>query len=152
MFRFTKKIGRPALADVTATLTLDQRMKSRSRIALDDGREAGIFLERGESLKEHDCLATEDGMVVKIKAAPELVSRVETDDPLSLARACYHLGNRHVAVQIEAGRLRYLHDRVLDEMVRGLGLEVRVEHAPFEPEPGAYGARAQAHEGHVHQR
>jgi urease accessory protein len=77
--------------------------------------------------------------VVRVEAASERVSTVRSDDPLRLSRACYHLGNRHVALQIEPGRLRYLHDRVLDDMVRSLGLEVDTEDAPFEPEPGAYG-------------
>jgi urease accessory protein len=62
-----------------------------------------------------------------------------------LARACYHLGNRHVPLQIESRRLRYLHDHVLDAMVLGLGLSVVVEDAPFDPEPGAYGGQVPAH-------
>jgi urease accessory protein len=73
-----------------------------------------------------------------ILAAPEQVSVARTDDALLLARACYHLGNRHVALQITPGELRYLADHVLDDMVRGLGLAVTQESAPFEPEAGAY--------------
>ena len=67
---------------------------------------------------------------------------METDDPKALARAAYHLGNRHVPVQVGDGWLRYLADHVLDDMLRGLGLEPKSEQAPFEPESGAY--------GHVH--
>ena len=63
--------------------------------------------------------------------------------------ASYHLGNRHVPLQIAPGRLRYQHDHVLDDMVRGMGLEVTVEEAPFEPEPGAYGGHHTSH-GHGH--
>ncbi len=118
-------------------------------MTLDDGREAGIFLERGDALRDGDCLISDDGLVVQVKAAAELVSTATCADPLLLARACYHLGNRHVALQIEPGRLRYLHDHVLDDLVRGLGLEVTVEDAPFEPEPGAYGGHAHGH-GHNH--
>ena len=66
-------------------------------------------------------------------------------DPWSLARAAYHLGNRHVALQVGSGWLRYLHDHVLDDMVRGLGFEVVVEEAPFEPEAGAYGGHGHSH-------
>ena len=62
------------------------------------------------------------------------------DDPQLLARAAYHLGNRHVPLQIANGLLRYQHDHVLDEMLRGLNLDVQIEQAPFEPEPGAYGS------------
>ena len=116
---------------------------------LDDGREAGIFLERGDALHEGDLLHGDDGLAVRVTAAAEQVSTVTCSDPLLLARACYHLGNRHVALQIEPGRLRYLHDHVLDDLVRGLGLEVTVEDAPFEPEPGAYGGHAHGH-GHNH--
>jgi urease accessory protein len=153
MIHLTHKVAGPAHPDATVTLTLDQRVKSRLRVALDDGREAGIFLERGETLKDGDCLAAENGFVVRIIAGPERVSSVATPDPLLLARACYHLGNRHVALQIEPGRLRYLHDHVLDDLVRGLGLAVTVEDAPFEPESGAYGGSAHGHEhGHGHGR
>jgi urease accessory protein len=135
------------------TLSLEQRWKSRLRVALDDGREAGIFLERGDALKDGDHLASDDGLEVQVKAAPERVSTVACADPLLLARACYHLGNRHVALQIEPGRLRYLHDHVLDDLVRGLGLAVRVEQAPFEPESGAYGGPVHSHDpGRDHHR
>ncbi len=135
------------------TLSLEQRWKSRLRVALDDGREAGIFLERGDALKDGDHLASDDGLEVQVKAAPERVSTVACADSLLLARACYHLGNRHVALQIEPGRLRYLHDHVLDDLVRGLGLAVRVEQAPFEPESGAYGGPVHSHDpGHDHHR
>jgi len=150
MIHLTHKVTGPAEPPATITLTLDQRAKSRLRGVLDDGREAGIFLERGETLKDGDCLASEDGLVVRVIAAAERVSTVTTSDPLLLARACYHLGNRHVALQIEARRLRYLHDHVLDDLVRGLGLKVATEDFPFEPEPGAYGGSAHGH-GHGRQ-
>ncbi len=115
-------------------------------MTLDDGREAGLFLDRDAGLKEGDLLSDGKGLRVRVIAAPETVSTAACDDPRLLARACYHLGNRHVALQIEPGCVRYLHDHVLDEMVRALGLEVTVEQAPFEPEPGAY-AGGQHHHG-----
>lgn len=120
-------------------------------MSLDDGREAGVFLERGESLKHGDLLVSDDGILVRVEAAPERVSTVMSQDPHLLARACYHLGNRHVALQIEPQRLRYLHDHVLDDMVRGLGLAVIVDYAPFEPEPGAYGGSSNARGPDHHQ-
>lgn len=150
MIRFSKRLDRSAEADASLALTLDQRVKSRLRVVLDDGRDAGVFLDRGESLKDGDCLVSEDGLVVRVEAAREQVSTVLSQDPHLLARACYHLGNRHVALQIEPGRLRYRHDHVLDDMVRGLGLDVCLEDAPFEPEPGAYGGSAQGHGHHHH--
>jgi len=113
-------------------------VKSRLRAVLDGGRDVGLYLERGQILKNGDLLASHDGITVKIIAEDETVSSVSSSDAWMLARACYHLGNRHVALQINPGRIQYLHDHVLDEMLRGLGLTVTVGQAPFEPESGAY--------------
>jgi len=135
---------------VTLTLPLEKRIRSRLHVTLDDGREAGVFLERGQVLHDGDLLASEDGLIVRVQAAAEPVSEVRCTDPLLLARACYHLGNRHMSVQIADGLLRYQHDHVLDDMLRGLGLKPTFVEAPFEPEPGAYGGSAQGH-GHTHE-
>ena len=139
----------------TLTLPLASRIKSRLRVTLDDGREAGLFLARGLSLREGDLLAGPEGLTVQVRAAPESLSVATCQDPLLLARACYHLGNRHVPLAIEGGRLRYQHDHVLDAMLRGLGLTVGIEEGPFEPEPGAYagsggGPDPARDHGHVH--
>jgi urease accessory protein len=150
MIRLTEKIHDHGEADTTLTLPLHQRIKSRLRVTLDNGEEAGLFLARGTTLKAGDLLLSEQGLRVRIKAADEHLSRVACDDPLLMARACYHLGNRHVALQIEPGRVSYLHDHVLDEMLVGLGLTVAVVAAPFEPEPGAYGGSAEKGHGHTH--
>jgi len=150
MMRLIRKIEGPRVPEGTITLTLEQRLKRRLRVTLDDGREAGIFLERGKGLRDGELLVSAKGLVVRVRAAAERVSTVLSDDPQRLARACYHLGNRHVALQIEPGCLRYLHDHVLDEMVRGLGLKVCVEEAPFEPEPGAYTGGGPGHGRHRH--
>jgi urease accessory protein len=136
--------------DAEVALTFDQRQRSRLRVRLDDGREAGILLPRGETLRDGDLLTGDHRVVVQVRAAPERLSTAASDDPLLLARACYHLGNRHVALQIEPGRLAWLHDHVLDDMVRGLGLTVMLEEVPFEPESGAYGGHAHGHDHHGH--
>ena len=137
MLRFTHKtIAEPAL---TLTLNYELRQKSRQRVELDNGKEAGLFLERGIILREGDCLATDEGQTIMIKAAKEAVSTVYCNDALQMARACYHLGNRHVALQITEKFIRFQADHVLDELCHGLGLTVVSEDAPFEPEPGAYG-------------
>jgi urease accessory protein len=149
MIRLIQKVSQTDHVDNGVTLTLDQRVRSRLRVSLDDGAEAGILLERGTTLKEGDLLQSEDGYVVRVSAAVETVSVVECKDPLLLARACYHLGNRHVPLQIDSRKIAYLHDHVLDDMMRGLGLEVTVTEVPFEPEPGAYGGSS-AHAGHHH--
>lgn len=150
MLMLTRRVSEAATVSATATLNLDTRIKSRVRIRLDDGREAGLLLERGQLIRGGELLADEQGAeVVRVLAAPEQVSTVRCADPLLLARACYHLGNRHVPLQIEAGLARYQHDHVLDDMVRGLGLEVVIEQAPFEPEAGAYQSAPHGH-GHSH--
>jgi urease accessory protein len=130
-------------------LPFGERSRSRLRAVLDNGEEAGLFLERGTILRDGDLLLADDGRVIEVQAAAESVSTVHTDNALLLARACYHLGNRHVALQIGTGWLRYQHDHVLDDMLRGFGLEVRVELAPFEPEGGAYVSHAHAN-AHAH--
>jgi urease accessory protein len=135
----------------SVALAYDERKRSRLKVTLASGREAGIFLERGDHLHDGDKLAAEDGAaVVEILAAPERLIEALADSPLLFARAAYHLGNRHVPVQIlpsaSGGRLRFQTDHVLAEMVRGLGCTVSESEAPFQPESGAYGA----HGGHHH--
>jgi urease accessory protein len=129
---------------VSLILPFDQRSKSRLLAQLSSGEDVGLILERGFVLRNGDKLLADDGRVVEVVAAEETVSTVRCDDPWRLARAAYHLGNRHVPVQIGAGWLRYRHDHVLDDMLRGQAFDVTVENAPFEPEGGAYGG------GHHH--
>jgi len=131
-------------AEYTLTLPFEMRQKSRFKTALDDGQVVGVILPRGRLLRGGDCLKTSDGKIVEILAAAETVSTIYSDQPLELMRASYHLGNRHVSLQVTEKWIRYLHDHVLDEMVAGLGLTVTVEKASFEPEAGAYGG------GHKH--
>ncbi len=126
-------------AQTSVTLSFELRRRSRQRLRLDDGTEAGLMLARGTVLHPGDRLLSDDRQtVVEVKAARERLSTVRSQDALRLARACYHLGNRHVPLQIEPGRLCYPHDPVLDEMIAKLGLEVAREEAEFLPEPGAY--------------
>lgn len=150
MLRFTRFTNGTGPLFSTLTLPLEQRIRSRLRVILDNGENAGLFLPRGSMMKQGDRLQAESGQVVEIQAAPELVSTIRVEDPLLMSRACYHLGNRHVPLQIGDGLLRYQHDHVLDEMCRGLGLIVSTEQAPFEPESGAYGEQASSHGHHHH--
>jgi len=147
--KLDRTTDRPRAADRTLVLPFGERSKSRLRATLDNGEEAGLFLERGSVLRHGDLLLADDGRVIEVCAAPETVSTVHAADGLQLARASYHLGNRHVALQIGAGWLRYQHDHVLDDMIRGFGLEVVVEQLPFEPEGGAYVAASHSH-SHAH--
>ncbi len=131
----------PNVTNVTssAMLDYDTRCKSRTRIRLDNGNEVGIMLPRGTILCDGDIISDNSGRVaVRIKAKPEKVSTVIHQNILLLCRACYHLGNRHVALQINQNFLRYQSDHVLDDMLSNMGLTVNVEYAPFQPENGAY--------------
>lgn len=150
MIKLINKRKTATKADTTLTLPLQSRIKSRLRVVLDNGEDAGLFLERGTTLKDGDLLMTEDGYQVEVKAADETVSIIRSDDPHLLSRACYHLGNRHVSIQIEPHSVSYLHDHVLDDMLRGFGLFVEVTEAAFEPEPGAYGGSADKAHSHSH--
>lgn len=151
MLKLTEYIAREQsdnLAEIgTLTLAFEQRQKSRLRTALDDGREAGFILPRGTVLRGGDCLRADDGTVVRVMAAAEAVSTAFHRDAQTLARACYHLGNRHVALQIDHSWVRYRHDHVLDAMLESLGLRVYFEHAAFEPENGAYAHTHATHGG-----
>ena len=147
--KLDKSTDHPRVPDRRLRLPVGERSRSRLKAVLDNGEEAGLFLERGSILRGGDLLLADDGRVIAVEAAEESVSTVRADDALLLARACYHLGNRHVALQIGPGWIRYQHDHVLDDMLRGFGLEVHVELAPFEPEGGAYVSHAHAN-SHAH--
>jgi urease accessory protein len=128
----------------TLRLAYDDRKKSRMRVWSELRREVGIFLAWGSVLRDGDLLEANSGEVLVVRAAPEPLSEVRTRDWHLLTRAAYHLGNRHVPLQIEPGILRYQHDHVLDEMLEQMGLRVLAVQAPFEPEAGAYSG------GHAH--
>lgn len=149
MIELTKRIE-SGTSQTTLTLPLNQRIRARMRVTLDNGVDAGLFLDRGPILRHGDLIASDSGDVVEIKAAKESVSTVHCNDPLLLARVSYHLGNRHVPLQIDSNFVRYQHDHVLDELVCGLGLRVVVEQASFEPERGAYGGGHRHGEQHYH--
>ena len=156
--RFTEVLAGPARAtSAPALLTLgfEDRRRSRLRIRIDDGREAALMLPRGTILHDGDTLRDpESDQVVTVRAADQTLSLVRAGDAVTLARAAYHLGNRHVPVQVGAGWLAYEHDHVLDEMVAELGLRVETCIAPFEPEAGGYrhgeGAARGGHGHHHH--
>ncbi|MBX2859257.1 MAG: urease accessory protein UreE [Cellvibrionaceae bacterium] len=128
------------------TLTYEERKKSRYRCNTRCGKDLGWFLPRGHVLRHGEVLKAVHGELIAVVARNESVSEARTNDPLLLMRAAYHLGNRHVPLQIEAAFLRYQHDHVLDDMLTGLGLQVAHCHAPFQPENGAYHSGAHHHE------
>ncbi|QGG79592.1 urease accessory protein UreE [Litorivicinus lipolyticus] len=150
MIELTHRAAPGTSVNANAVLTIHQRVRSRQRIKLSDGREAGLFVGRGETLRGGDLLTDATGIVVEVVAANERVSTVSADSGLLLARVCYHLGNRHVPLEVGVNYARYLHDHVLDDMVRGLGATIVVHDHPFEPEDGAYGGTSHSH-AHSHE-
>jgi urease accessory protein len=142
-----RKLDAPAPHDAVLVLAFELRQKSRLRARVAGGEEIGLFLERGTVLRDGECLQADDGRVVRVVAADEDLLEVRCPDADTLARAAYHLGNRHTPVQVGAGWLRIAADGVLARMLRGLGATVTPLRAPFEPEPGAYAAGHHAHSG-----
>lgn len=135
------KMRRGAYAvDVKGRLELpfDKRQKSRLRAQLDSGEDVALNLPRGEVLRGGDLVVTSDGRIVEIVAQAEQVVHVVCAEATALARAAYHLGNRHVPVQLGEGFLRFAADHVLEAMLQGLGATLTRMDAPFEPEAGAY--------------
>jgi urease accessory protein len=130
--------------DAELVLPFELRQKSRLRAKLASGEEAGLFLERGEVLRDGDFLLAEDGRVIRVAAKPERVLDIVCPDAEALVRTAYHLGNRHVPLQVGPGWLRIAADHVLRQMVEGLGATVVAREAPFQPESGAYAS------GHTH--
>jgi len=132
-------LGHPRPAAATLTLPFELRRRSRLLVRLDDGEEAGLFLERGTVLHDGDELGASDGRTVRVIAKPEAVYVVRPTPACSLARAAYHLGNRHVPVEIGVASLKLERDPVLRDMLEQAGALVAEEEAGFQPEPGAYG-------------
>lgn len=145
----------PVLVKRAATLELgwDLRQKSRFEATDSTGRRVGVFLPRGSVLRGGDVLVAEDGSLLRVIATPQPVLQVSAcpahGSPFDLLRAAYHLGNRHVSLELQADRLQLEPDPVLAEMLRAMHLIVTEADAPFEPEAGAYAAAAAGH-GHGH--
>jgi urease accessory protein len=131
--------------DAELHLTFEARSKSRLSCFSTSGEEVGLFLERGQpALQDGECLRAEDGRIVRVVARPEHLLHVTCSSPFELMRAAYHLGNRHVALQLGDGWLRLPDDYVLKAMLEQLGAQVSTVEAPYQPEQGAYGG------GHHH--
>jgi urease accessory protein len=139
------KLGEEAAHDALLVLPFELRQKSRLRATVAGGEEIGLFLERGSVLRDGECLRADDGRIVRVAAADENLLEVRCANADALARAAYHLGNRHTPVQVGSGCLRLAADDVLAGMLRGLGATVTPVRAPFEPEAGAYAAGHHAH-------
>jgi len=139
------RAGQATIATLRAVLPFERRQKARQRTHTTAGEEIGLQLPRGTILRGGDLLRAADGTLLEVVAAHEPVSTVFSRNSRQLARVAYHLGNRHVALQIGPGWVRYLADHVLDAMVVQLGLNVVHDEELFEPEAGAYGSHSHAH-------
>lgn len=147
----------PVLVKRAATVTLDWDTRQKSRFDFTDsqGRHVGVFLARGTVVRGGDVLVAEDGSFIRVVAAdqPVLVVTACKDhgSPFDLARAAYHLGNRHVPIELKPDHLKIEPDHVLADMLRKMHLDVAATNAPFEPEGGAYeSSHGHAHHGHGH--
>lgn len=138
MLKFTSLTQQTAKPYASLTLSYHERIKSRQKVTLDNGEEAGLFLPRGTVLKEGDHVRSDCERIVQVIAAEETVSVVTAHDTVLLIKAAYHLGNRHVQVQVDDDALFYLPDPVLDDMLRQLGFTITLQRVKFHPESGAY--------------
>ena len=140
-----------------ATVELDWDVRQKSRFDVTDsmGRQVGVFLPRGTAVRGGDVLVAEDGSLIKVIAAPQAVLKIthctEHGSPYDLIRAAYHLGNRHVPIELKPDHLKIEPDHVLADMLRAMHLIVHSVDETFEPENGAYssGGHAHAHD-HTH--
>ena len=146
----------PVLLKRATTLELDWDVRQKSRFDATDsaGRALGIFLPRGTLVRGGDVLIAEDGSLIKVVAAPQPVLVITActthGSPFDLTRAAYHLGNRHVPIELKPNHLKIEPDHVLAAMLRSMHLIVIEQLTTFEPEGGAYGAQASPAPGHKH--
>ena len=142
MLTFTQRLT--ANSDIpvsfTLALTAEERTRTRHRFETSDGQSLYLRLPRGTVLQDGDLLQSENkDILIQIVAKPEPVLTVTSAKPVDLLRASYHLGNRHIPLEVNPNYLRLSPDPVLQTMLEQLGVEVKAEFVPFQPEIGAYG-------------
>ncbi len=146
----------PVLLKRAATVSLDWDVRQKSRFDATDntGRSFGVFLPRGTLVRGGDVLVLEDGALVRVQAAPQEVLRITACEQhgtsFDLTRAAYHLGNRHVPIELQPDHLKIEPDHVLADMLRAMHMTVVQVQEAFEPEGGAYGGHGHSH-GHSHE-
>ncbi len=144
------------LVQRAASITLDWDTRQKSRFDATDstGRQLGVFLPRGTVVRGGDVLVAEDGSLVRVEAEPQSVLRItacaEHGSPFDLMRAAYHLGNRHVPIELKPDHLKIEPDHVLADLLRAMHMTVTEVQEPFEPEGGAYGDNAMMGHDHGH--
>jgi len=134
------------------TVVLDHDDRYRRRLAMTGVRGLVFLLDLPEAmmLRGGDGLLLDDGRIVEVVAAPEPLAEIRCKDAVALARIAWHLGNRHLPLELTRRALRIRRDHVIEDMARRLGGEVAVIEAPFNPEGGAYAAPVHGHDGHDH--
>ncbi len=130
----------------SVTLAFLDRHRRRIRLVADSGAPFLLDLPRAQHLVDGDGLELDNGSYIRVCAAAEPVLEIGADTPEDLLRIAWHLGNRHLPLQVAEGRLRIRADHVIAEMVEGLGGQVSCRDAPFDPEIGAYAGAAHTHE------
>lgn len=153
MLKITQRYSGAAPAEVIDRLSLpfDLRKRGRFKAVTHSGRDIGLFIERGQVLQQGDLLLSDCGGVIEVLAEAETVVTASSDDWLQFSKVCYHLGNRHVPLQVGERWLRFQPDHVLQDLAELYGLATVIEQAPFTPENGAYGAHSgNAHGDHDH--
>src|SRR4029453_15630092 len=153
MIRATKVLGQhrwPQTAADTVGLDFDDRHRRRMAMTGTRGLEFLLDLENAVALRGGDALVLEDGRLIEVVAAAELLVEIRGVDPLHLVRVAWHLGNRHLPTQIMPKGLRIRRDHVIEAMVKGLGARIIEIEAPFDPEGGAYAQAAHDHAAHDH--
>ena len=154
MVTLTQRLPADSSAQVAyiLSLTADDRTRSRLRFETEEHVSVQLGLPRGTVLRDGDLLRADDGVtLVRVHARPEPVITARAPDALTLLRAAYHLGNRHVPVEVGTDYLRLSPDSVLADMLLQLGLAITEEITPFQPEAGAYGGHTHAQQGgHAH--
>ena len=148
-------LARPLLKRAcTVTLDWDTRQKSRFDATDSSGRALGVFLPLGTVVRGGDVLVAEDGSLVVVLAAPQKVLRIVASNPsvaaFDLMRAAYHLGNRHIPIELHADHLKIEPDHVLADLMQSMGMQVQEVQEAFEPEGGAYGDSALLSHDHGH--
>ena len=135
-------------------VVLDFDARHRRRVAMQGVRGLSFLLDLAEAtaLRGGDALVLDDGDLVEVVAAPEPLAEVSAAEPVAMVRIAWHLGNRHLPVQLAGKRLRLRRDHVIEAMILGLGGKLVEIEAPFDPEGGAYaeGGHGHAHQGHGH--
>ena len=138
MIKITRRYHGADMPSHTLSMTYQERTKGRIRVTSQSGLDFGLFLERGHPLKHGEQLVSDEGVIVLVNAQPEALIEAYCEDWDTFVRCCYHLGNRHVPIEIHTLKLYMQEDRILENMLQHLGMQTQPIKKGFHPEQGAY--------------